>query len=242
MARDDAGRGQHLQFGDHARAEVREQPEVLGAPRARLVVDRAQRPDRLAVGRAQRDAGVRDDAELLDRRVGRRHRIDARVGERVRLVGGDDERAEPGGDRHLARRRPRLRALAADEALLVGADQVHEHDRHVEDAARRPGDPVQRLRRRLGVGLQLRKGPQPAGPAQQFGIPLPHVSSVPRASIHPIGTDGSTSAAGSESDGFGSNGSSSRSPHQVANDGRSTPSVSRRPRRSPGRRFSVYCV
>jgi hypothetical protein len=169
------GRGQQLQLGRRAAGEIREQAEVILAPRARLEVDRAERPNRLAAG-AKRHAGIGDHAVLLDGEVGGLPGLHASVLEYVRSVGAEREGAEAGRDRHPAHRGPRFGPAAADEALAIGTDEVHQDDGHVQDSASDPGDPIEGFRRGLGVGLQLREGSQPARPTHH----LRHFRGIPR--------------------------------------------------------------
>ena len=161
-------RRQQLQLRHHSRGQIGEQRDVVPAPRAWLEVDRAQGPDRLGAGRAERHAGVGDHAEPFDGRVEGQHRVDACVLQHVGLLDAEGEGAEPGRERHPAHRRPRLRPAAAHEPLPVGADEVDQRHRHVEHAARHARYPVERLRRGLRVRAQVGQRPQPARPAHHL--------------------------------------------------------------------------
>jgi hypothetical protein len=95
----------------------------------------------------QREAGVRDRAEVLDRRVLAQPRDRARVGHDQRLRGGDDVLPERVRQRRLADVR-RAGAGAAEEELALGVDQRDEHERHAEQLGGHPRDAVDVLDRR----------------------------------------------------------------------------------------------
>src|SRR6476619_4277013 len=76
-----------LDLEHDALGEAAQDEQILLAPVARLVIDRAQRAERVAVAVDQRHARVGDDVELLDRQVAERDRALARVGDDQRAAG-----------------------------------------------------------------------------------------------------------------------------------------------------------
>ena len=108
------------------------------------MVDHAETAKGVTVARHERDAGVRDDAELLDRRVQPHQRIRAGVLDDEGLAGGDDVLAERVRDGGLAAGGKRLgQADATLEELPVLVDERHQTDRRAQDAARDAGEPIE---------------------------------------------------------------------------------------------------
>lgn len=137
------GRGEQrpaeLDLGQGGGCNVLEQLGVALAPGARFRVDRAEAAEHMTVSVDERDAEVRDHADVLDCRVVAYQRLNARVLDDERLAGGYDVLAEGMRQRRLALRCPRLgETEAALEELTVALDQRDECDRRPEQARSEP--------------------------------------------------------------------------------------------------------
>ena len=121
-----------------AAARSRSTERSRSRPLARLVVDRAQRAERLAAAGDQRHAEVGDHLQLLDRGVALDDRVHAGVLDLQRRAGEDHVLAEGVRQRRAPGGRDRLGQpdLAAEELLLLG-DHREQRDRRLADRARR---------------------------------------------------------------------------------------------------------
>ena len=138
--------------------------DLVAGPVARLAVDHAQRPERVALGVDQRDAGVGDDAHVADGGVvaqdaGARARRRRRSGSRR----GDGVLAEGVRERRLAVRTPMARhAEAALEELAVVVDERDERDGRVHHLRGESREAVE-ARRRVGVEQSAWRAARRAG-------------------------------------------------------------------------------
>ena len=130
----------------------RDHLDVFDGPVARRGVDDAERPQHVAVGRAQRVARPGEHSHLLDRRVGARQRVESGVADHERLVGVDHVLAERLF--HEVLTITRVGGVDPDAALPERASLVDDRDecvRRLEQVPRQPGKSVERL---VGPGVE----------------------------------------------------------------------------------------
>jgi len=138
-----------LDVGDHGRSEVLERRDLLLVPSARLGGDRTECASRQPRRAHQRHAEVPNRAEIPRCRQIAQHGVCASVLDHERPPRQHGVLADRISQRGaaLVERQPRRGDPACEEQLLPVGDVDH-RDRHVEQGADEPGQPIEDLPRR----------------------------------------------------------------------------------------------
>jgi hypothetical protein len=155
------------------RGEVVQQLEVVGRPLARAMVDRAQRPEHIAVPVDQRHPGVADHAQVTDRGVVADPLVVARVDDDQRLGRGHLP-AEGVAQRRLARVGPRrAQPGRTGKELPVRVDQRNQGDGYAQSNAHHVGEAVEH---RIGHRTEACLGERPQTLRTAEGDRVPRIT------------------------------------------------------------------
>ena len=147
-----------LDAAQHTGADLLEELKLRVLPLAGRVVDEAQCPQHMPVGRAQRDPRVRDHAEIRNGEAIPHERVLAGVCDDELFARRDDMLADRMRERRLAPGRPRLRQ--ADAALEELPVLIHERDEGDGDLQDPAGEARQLVEGLLGWRVQQPGTPQ----------------------------------------------------------------------------------
>ena len=139
-----AERDTQVHLGLHAGRDVAQDFQILLAPFARLVADRAEGAHHVAVPGSHRNAQIGDHVEIDDRAVVANERMRPRVGHDQRLRPVDDVLAEGMAERRFASRRGRGRQASGGlEELPVRVDHREQGDGGAEQSRGEPHGAVE---------------------------------------------------------------------------------------------------